>query len=759
MSKKFYWVSLILCCSPLVLSAQLVGKKLVIADAAGRNPLAAVTVLHVQTGSTLLTDTTGSCYLPDWPGLNWRITAAGYETRSVTSMPLPDTIWLKPLLKPMDEVVVTGTQRTVLRSVSPVPVEVYTPKFFRKNPGPALFDVLQQVNGVRPQLNCNVCNTGDIHINGMEGPYTLILIDGMPVVSNLAAVYGLSGIPVSLIERVEIVKGPASSLYGAEAIGGLINVITRHPAKAPRLAVDFATSTWKEQQLDLALRQQAGKKLTLLSGVQAFWFDQQVDKNRDGFTDVTLQKRISFFSKMDWKRKAERAAGMAFRYLYEDRWGGELGWTRKERGGDRIYGESIYTSRFEWMGQYRLPLQENLNFTWSWVSHQQDSRYGITSFIAAQQTGFGQVQWNKDISKQHLLAGLALRYTQYNDNTLATALPDYRSRQWLPGIFLQDEWELNEKQLLLGGIRWDQHPVHGAVVTPRFAWKYRIRPELTLRLNAGTGFRTVNVFTEDHAALTGARTVEMAEILRPERSINVNVHLLRQWNGANGWLTAEGSAWFTRFSNRIVPDYTTDPNKIIYSNLDGYALSRGLSLSLRTATLKRIQADLGLTIQDLTMLEQQGHVMIRRRPLLTERWSATGSLSYSFPGMGLTLDYTGSVYGPMLLPLVSELDPRPGQSPVWSLHNLQATWKSKKGWEIYAGIKNLFNWTPARGLPFLIARAQDPFDKNVQYTPDGKIQPTAENPYALSFDPNYTYAPNQGRRGFVGVRVSVASSQ
>ena len=112
----------------------------------------------------------------------------------------------------LNEVVISGTLKPVRRLESPVPVEVYSPKFFKQNPTASIYEALQNVNGVRPQLNCGVCNTGDIHINGLEGPYTLVLIDGMPIVSSLSTVYGLSGIPNSLVERIEIVKGPASSL-------------------------------------------------------------------------------------------------------------------------------------------------------------------------------------------------------------------------------------------------------------------------------------------------------------------------------------------------------------------------------------------------------------------------------------------------------------------------------------------------------------------------------------------------------------------
>jgi outer membrane receptor for ferrienterochelin and colicins len=188
----------------------------------------------------------------------------------------------------MDEIVVTGTMKAVSRTNSPVPVEVYTADFFRANPTPSVFESLQNVNGVRPQLNCAVCNTGDIHINGLEGPYTMVLIDGMTIVSGLSTVYGLTGIPQSLIARVEVVKGPASTLYGSEAVGGLINVITKDPGSAPVFSADVMASGWGELNTDLGFKATVGGKAHALVGVNYFRYQNRIDKNSDGFTDLTL---------------------------------------------------------------------------------------------------------------------------------------------------------------------------------------------------------------------------------------------------------------------------------------------------------------------------------------------------------------------------------------------------------------------------------------------------------------------------------------
>ncbi len=721
----------------------------------------------VTSGSVkILTDSAGRFEMGLRTGKNaLHVSMVGYETYHETINVANDTkelsIELQPYKSSLNEVVVTGTSKPVLRLESPIAVEVYTPQFLKKNPSPSIFESLQNVNGVRPQINCSVCNTGDIHINGLEGPYTMVTIDGMPIVSSLSSVYGLFGIPNQLIERIEIVKGPASGLYGSEAIGGLINIITKSPEKAPLFAANIMSTSWQEHNVDLGFRWKVNKTVNSLLGVNYFNFQKPFDKNNDRFTDVTLQHRISVFNKWSWQRAFERQASFAARYFYEDRWGGDVRWSKSFRGGDSLYGESIYTKRLEAIGNYQLPLQEKIYLSASATYHNQDSYYGTTPYQAQQNIVFGQLKWDKALSASHAaVVGLAGRYTYYDDNTTATidtlSAANKPEKTFIPGIFLQDEWKLDAKHQLLLGIRYDHHPVHKTIVTPRLAYKWGINEKQTLRLNAGTGFRVVNIFTEDHAALTGARAVEIEEELKPEKSYNVNVNYLRNLGDRSKSLTIDASVWYTYFHNQIIADYEADPQKIVYANLKGHAVSRGFTLNLEGSFLQRIKAMAGITLQDVAKTEADDNGKeVKKKPLFTESWNGTWSISYSFPVAGLTIDYTGNIYGPMQLPLISDLDPRKKQSPVWSIQNIQLTkWVSQKI-EVYGGVKNILNWTPAKNNPFLIARSHDPFNNQVDYDASGKAIDTPENPYALVFDPAYVYAPNQGIRFFAGLRFTL----
>jgi outer membrane receptor for ferrienterochelin and colicins len=637
----------------------------------------------------------------------------------------------------LDEVVVSGNLKEMSKSESPIAIEIYKPAFFAKNPSANIFEALQGINGLRPQVNCNICNTGDIHINGMEGPYTLILIDGMPIVSSLSSVYGLMGIPNSLIERVEVVKGPASTLYGSEAVGGLINIITKAPLNSPKLSFDAFSTSWGETNNDWGFRYKIGK-ISAMAGINLFNYQNIMDKNADGFTDLSLQKRLSVFNKFQF------ASGSVFvRFSGENRWGGETHWDKKHRGTDQVYGESILTKRGELIGNQTLTSQ--LSMGYSLVYHLQDSFYGETPLLAKQTTAFTQLIYSKKKNKQDWLIGLPIKYNYYEDNTILTKTAPIS--QFTPGLFVQNEADVTQKLKTSVGARLDIQKNHGLIFTPRLAIKWNN----SLRLNMGKGYRIVNVFAEEHAAMTGAKEIIIAENLKPEESWNANLNWNDKITLKNGFIGLEASGFYTYFSNKILPNYDLHPDKIFFNNLDGYLTSKGLSLSMDLNLENSLKVQISGTLLDVKKYENSQ----TSRPYFTEKYSANISASYDITEINTTIDFTSNITGPMPLPLQNKFDPRPGSSPWTRIHNVQFSKKILKNAKLYGGVKNLGNFLPYKNLPFIIAGAKDPFDKNIIYDNSGLPMSSESNPYALNFDPTYVYTSLQGRRAYLGLKFEI----
>ncbi len=621
----------------------------------------------------------------------------------------------------LDPLVVTGTLQETRVGDSPVKVDVVSARLLQRNASRNLMESIGQVNGLYQQVDCAVCYTNNIRINGMEGPYTAVLIDGMPIMGALASVYGLNGIDPAMIERLEILKGPQSTLYGTEAMGGVVNVITKDPRFSPRFTLDASRTSFGQNALNLGAAVSGQDADALLSGT-LLHNDRFVDENGDGFSDVTLDTRLSLFGKGQLLRDGRPFAEASAKLYLEDRFGGVEGWTEAHRGSGEVYGESIRTTRVETMG--RLRFGRALRVEGSYAFHDQDSWYGDQAFLATQHVGFGQLLWDAPRRAGHdVLVGATLRLESYDDQTPAT--PEAHRRA-IPGVFVQDEWRLDEAWTLLGGLRLERYGEHGAVFAPRLSARWKPLPETTLRLNAGTGFRAVNVFTEDHAALTGAREVVLAEELRPERSRSVALNLNQVFAFGRNPMMVDLDAFFTRFSNKIQPDYDVHPDRIVYANLPGHAESRGVALSVnQNFTDLPLFYTVGVTVQDVSLVEDG----VREAEFFSPDFTGTWTVSWTFPGE-VGLDWTGRMVGSMRLPEYPEPFARATRSRVWSVHNLQGTWTVGGGTQVYAGVRNVFDFT--QGSPLV-----DP-----------------GRPFGEAFDTNWVWGPVAGRSLTLGVRVA-----
>lgn len=653
-----------------------------------------------------------------------RVTAPGHRatTRSIeVPLPAPLVIVLRRDPIALDAITVTGTLRRTSASDSPVKVEVVPTEVLQRNATNNLTESIRYVNGLYTQIDCGVCYTNNIRINGMEGPYTAVLIDGMPIMSALSSVYGLNGLNPAMIEQVEIVKGPASTLYGSEAMAGVINVITKDPRFAPRWSVDVRATSHTEGNLDFALATEPGDISGLVSGNLSY-NQRFVDDNGDGFSDFPLNRRGVVFAKLDHSPDGIQRAGLSARYQYEDRFGGVEAWTPADRGSDRVYGEYVLTNRAELIGSWRPgPIRFEGSYTW----HDQESYYGDEEYFATQHVGFLNALLTRRWGSHDVLVGATARFESYDDNTPATSEPD---RRWVPGLFVQDEVELGEWGTLLGGLRADHYGEHGLVFSPRLAVKWEPLDDTAIRLNAGTGFRAVHLFTEDHAALTGSREVVIVSELRPERSRSVTLNVNQVVELGPSPMMIDLDLFHTRFSNRIAADYDVDPSLIVYDNLSGHAVSRGVALSLnQNVDFDRFLYTAGITLQDVYIQNDT-----RESEFFAPSVRGVLGATYNARSLPLTLDYTGSITGPMRLPTYDPPFERPDRSPTWSEHNLQATWRIGDGGAVYLGVRNMFDYVQ----PSALVHPRDPFSDD--------------------FDTAYVYGPLRGRSWVLGFRYGGA---
>ena len=658
-------------------------------------------------------------------------------------------IVLEEAILGLDHVVVTGTMQPTFLSKSPVKTEVITGEHFNTFlPGAAsgIMEGINLINGIQEVVACGVCFTNSISINGLPGPYTAVLLDGTPMYGNLASVYGLNGIPSMIIDRIEVIKGPNSTLYGSEAMAGVINIITKDPAKEPLLSTDIMLTSHFESFGNIAFAPSIGNSSGYI-GLNFAYMNNYEDDNDDGFNDMINMDRVSVFTKWDINRKSGKQWFIAGRYFFEDRRNGVRQYLRNRnyksiRGSDSIYGESILTNRVELYGRYKLNVPADLVLDYSFSTHHQNSYYGTDFYLAEQLIGFSNLIYTKNINRHNLTSGLTLRYQYYDDNTVATrnSIGNQPSRQFIPGVFIQDELELN-KITLLGGMRFDYYKFHGIISSPRLSIKANPGKYTTLRLNSGTGFRIVNLFTEDHAFITGQRTVEIWESLRPERSYNLSFNANHNYTLSNSQGVIDFDIFYTHFINKIIPDYD-EPEKIIYANSEGFAQVRGAGLNLTHEFLFPLSLTAGVTIQKSEEVSDNE----RNKILFAPDWSGVINGRYEFKDSQVTLAYSANFTGPMSLPRIYDLDhegrqlptSRPTRSDPFAIHNLQVTKKFNETISIYGGVQNFFNYKQA-------------------YSPlSGYNDPYFNPGFSDKFDTSYAFSSIHGREFYIGFLWSLS---
>ncbi len=529
-----------------------------------------------------------------------------------------------------------------------------------------ILDVLDRQPGLFKQIDCSVCNTAQIRLLGLNGAYTQVLVDGVPSHTGLSMIHGIEQIPLANIERIEVIQGVGSVRHGGNAVAGIINIVTARPGPVPEANVSVRYGDSNEQDYQASYSGMHGGK-----GVQfsfAKHSSPQINSDGNHVYDVAEFDRSTFSGRLSVPLGSRVSLFYAFQAGSEERFGGTVSSSRRWIGDFQpestftdgfgqtvtqplIYQEYVQSRRVSYETGYTAHLDGGLvqssriNFT----EHYQNGYYGYQHLEAKQRLLFVENDWTWYRPRHEISLGASYQDDSFRDNR---SLGNHSHR--VPALYAQDIWNPADDWRVLAGVRGDFHNVHGLLFSPRAGLHYGGIPELGLRINAGAGFRTFNLFSEDHAAVTTALYVpDPLDGLDAERSWSVVTGaewfpLARTNTLWNVVLDASAyQTWITGFIQpRYLPEFTVDGRqRVRYENLDGRTVARGLQLTGELTSPFGLEFDGGINLLDNYNTRSGEQTRLYNTP----RHTASLAASQTFARTGTTLLADAAHVGPQRL--------------------------------------------------------------------------------------------------------------
>ena len=650
-----------------------------------------------------------------------------------------------------DEVVVSANRNEVSRKAAPVVVNVMSAKLFETVNSTDLAKSLNFQSGLRVENNCQNCGFPQVRINGLEGPYSQILINSRPIISALSGVYGLEQIPVNMIERVEVVRGGGSALFGANAVGGTINIITKDPINN-----SFQVASTMSNMNGKSWEQYMGGNVSLVSKDNSYGIAlyetyrnrNPYDADGDGFSELGKLNMNTFGMRAYYRPNYFSRINVEYHTTNEFRRGGnkfnlqphEADITEQTK--HIINSGGVSYDRY-WGEKHKMSVYGSIQHTDrnSYYGAQKDmNAYGKTNDLTWVVGGMYVGNMDRCLFAPATFTG----GVEYQSNSLHDVMTGYhRDMQQdvrIAGGFVQNEWRLNRWTMLVGA-RLDKHNlIDHPIFSPRVNFLYKPSDNLQARLTYSTGFRAPQAYDEDlHVTAVGGEGVQirLADGLREERSNSFSGSV--DWSFPMGhWqsnILLEG--FYTDLHHVFVlEDIGEDQNgdKIKERRNGSGAKVYGVNLDAKVAHGREAQLQLGFTVQ-------------RSRYNRAEVWTSEGEEEQTTKRMPRTPDYygyftftsaplknfdfslSGTYTGKMIVPHMAGYieKSRMEHTPQFMDLNLKLNYtfvlKDHIKMQVNGGVQNIFN------------SFQKDLDK-------GEFR-----------DAGYFYGPTQPRTYFVGIKI------
>lgn len=510
--------------------------KVTVQDSASAEKLVGVIVQVLHSNVNTTTDIDGNATLANIPSGEQFISVSllGYKTLTQKiNFPLTDpskivVIKLAANNTDLEEVTVTSTRTNSRIDDLPMKVEVLGQEDMEEENGikPGnVSSILGDLSVIHIQQTSAVTGGSAVRMQGLDGKYTQMLRDGLPLYEGFSGSFGILQLPPLDLKQIEIIKGSVSTLYGGGAIGGMINFISKAPGDSQEISLTLNQSSLKESNVNVYYSNKFSKKVgfTLFAGGT---YQQAVDVNGDGFSDVPQIQSMIIHPRLFFYFTPKTSLNIGYSGTFEKRLGGDMNVIANKSDSIHQYYENNNTRRNSLDYHFEKIISDNKVFTLKGTGSffNRDVDISKSVFSGNQLVSYTEASYFQKTQKHQVVLGANFTTDQFTSVTakLDSMNLDY-TRQTI-GIFLQDGWQLNQKFLIETGLRTDYHNVYGWFILPRIAFFYKIRENLSFRLSGGTGYKTPNLFTQQPVDVTDDfnKWRALDNSVKPEQSEGVN---------------------------------------------------------------------------------------------------------------------------------------------------------------------------------------------------------------------------------------------
>ena len=601
---------------------------------------------------------------------------------------------------------------------------------------------LSESFSTNPSIDVNfsdaVTGNKQIKMLGLTSPYILMAEENIPAMRGASQAYGLSFVPGTWIESIQITKGAGSVINGYESISGQINYEIEKPINARPFFLNLYTSEDSRYELNAHTKVKLSDKWATSLLAHGNVRQRKSDHNHDGFIDNPIGNQINLLNR--WQYSNAEKGWVSFvnlNYMKDERQAGQIDYNPlTDKGTTNAWGSEVNSERFTLSNKtgYVFPdtPYKSIGLQNSFQSHRQDSYFGLNSYDIHQKSWYGNLIYNSIIGNtQHKFAtGLSGTYDDYNEQLTTSALAgDFSRIDRSVGAFFEYTYDNSSNFSFVAGIRADSHNNLGNFITPRFHLRYNPWKEATFRLSAGRGKRAANVIAENQQLLASSRQLHIIGGdggklygLNPEIAWNYGASFLQAFKiwGKNAELSVD--LYRTHFDNQVVVDLDHSPQQALFYNLDGKSFANSLQAEVSISPAKGLDFKAAYKYYDVQTQFTKGQLEKTLTP--KHRWFAniayetadTHENKHSQWKFDVTFNWLGEQRLPTTAtnPLLYRLS---DYAPSFATLNAQITRVFSKTFEVYVGGENITNYKQANGILAADAPFGAYFDSTMQYAP------------------------------------------